>query len=795
MRKYQWRDGARDLGIMATLAFSFALCSDSASAQSGEHRWGGIVFDAFAYDTGSGVKAWSVEDGGRIRFRDPTLGTWSFQTVPDVVRDTLHRVTFLTSGAEAGLRGWAVGQDGRVLRTSNGGASGPNGWATVGPQILVNGNPEELYDVSFINATDGWLVGKHSFWFTNDGGLNWSSVTVYDPRTQQFLDLTEEELQLYGLDVVQRTGGSLVGLAVLEPGIVLRGDSSVIPPLSKWDVVFDIRDLCNGMNPTQCRNATGLDLKGCECDVCPDTASTLAFEPWDVEISRNEDPQQKLALFTGGIIFQCGLVFRSTDDGLTWTKEWHECQCLGLGCKNCTNDPLYNDDPTQPDLNRHQHFKTLYGLGILDGSNAAFAGGYNGQFVVRNPQTHVWEDRSIFSPAVPTTTNCVKYPMSGTEALMGPGGSNLVIVTGMGGHIVETNDLGSNYDLSKAVGEPHRTKCVYFMNLLEGWQGGQFFRIGRSPATQGVTWVEQDPPPSPQHDENIRAVAFEPLGLKGVAVGDWYTDPQTDTPRPKIRYTDNGGTTAWREDVSNGVLPSYLENNLLEVTWVSGDVFWAAGTGGLILSSSDAGQTWRPSLPSIANFNQFTIEGLTFLDVSNGIFVGFWPNGTGSAYHYKAGQPPSWTAISLPTGLTITGLYDVDWNSSDAAVWAVGEKSGSTTREGIVLRSQWNGLSFDPFVEKNAGGFPLCNVGDDVEESPVLTEVEVDTGSGDVWVGGMCGRVWLATLASGFNSWTLVKSQTSAHVTDMSFVTGSQAYVNGYRSGPLQQCIVRVHKN
>jgi len=39
------------------------------------------------------------------------------------------------------------------------------------------------------------------------------------------------------------------------------------------------------------------------------------------------------------------------------------------------------------------------------------------------------------------------------------------------------------------------------------------------------------------------------------------------------------------------------------------------------------------------------------------------------------------------------------------------------------------------------------------------------------------------------------KSQTSAHVTDISFrLEGSQpvGYVNGYRSGPLQQCIVRV---
>jgi hypothetical protein len=74
-----------------------ALASPPTRAQDFDLRWGGHLFDVFTID---GVEAWTVEDGGRIRHRD-SAGNWTFQTVPNAVKDKLHRIFFLpgTSGA------------------------------------------------------------------------------------------------------------------------------------------------------------------------------------------------------------------------------------------------------------------------------------------------------------------------------------------------------------------------------------------------------------------------------------------------------------------------------------------------------------------------------------------------------------------------------------------------------------------------------------------------------------------------------------------------------------------------
>ena len=800
------------IGFVRFVVLASVVASAPAHPQipTADHRWAGAVFDAFACNVpGVGVKAWTVEDGGRIRFRNPSTGQWSFQPVPDQVKDTLHRVTFLSTGPQAGLTGWAAGQGGWVLKTTNGGTS----WSALGARIPTHAsNPvdpfEELYDIHFVNASEGWLGGKHSLWWTENGGSTWTPVVITDPGPPAtVLDLADYEL--YSLDVVQRADGSRLGLAVMEPGIVLRSEAPANPShpnykLVSWEVVFDVRDLCQGQTSEQCKSLSGLVLKNCECDLCPPVlAGAPRFEPWDVEISRNEAVGMKLALFSGGVGFQCGMIFASKDDGDTWGKEWHECQCLGPGCSTqCDSDPLYNDDPQSEDFNRHKDLKTQYGLGIYDADNSAISAGYNGQLLVRDPVHGVWKDRSIFSPSIPTTPGCVKYPLSGVEALAAV--TDLGLVTGLGGHILETQNGGNSYDTNKAVGEPHRTKGLYFLNATVGWQGGQFFRIAKT-TDAGLHWVEQ----SPVADESLDqcwAIAFDPNGQIGVAVGDPYTDPATDTARPKIRYTLNGASTPWLENVTVRASAAYLDNSLRDATWTPGGRFWAAGTGGLIVRSADNGKTWISLLPAgEIDFNQFQIEGLAFLDASNGVFVGIRPDPSadgarhGVAYHYRETPPGSWTAIampSLPAQEKIRGLYDVEWNAANQSVWAVGDKYVSGVRQGIVLKAVWNGSSFGPFVEQeNAqGGFPRCVTGDELAESAVLSEIEIAPVTNDVWVGGMCGRVWVRRAAAA--TWIELQSQTSAHVTDISFGQGQSGlpfgFVNGFRTGQLQQCIIRV---
>ena len=65
---------------------------------------------------------------------------------------------------------------------------------------------------------------------------------------------------------------------------------------------------------------------------------------------------------------------------------------------------------------------------------------------------------------------------------------------------------------------------------------------------------------------------------------------------------------------------------------------------------------------------------------------------------------------------------------------------------------------------------------------------------GEQTVGGLKEGVVLRSTLSG--GWTQVKSQTDAHILGMSFVplgtSNAAGYLAGFRSGPTQQCIVRV---
>lgn len=132
-----------------------------------EHRYAGLIYDAFQSSDGS--KLWTVEDGGRIRHRNAS-GSWSQQTVPSEVKDVLHRVHFLEPECQVG---WAVGQNGWLLKTVNGGTT----WTALFQKLALgsSGALENLYDVYFLDANTGWLVGEHGLWYTTTGGTTESS--------------------------------------------------------------------------------------------------------------------------------------------------------------------------------------------------------------------------------------------------------------------------------------------------------------------------------------------------------------------------------------------------------------------------------------------------------------------------------------------------------------------------------------------------------------------------------------------------------------------------------------------
>ncbi len=782
------------VALLATLGCAFA--SPSALAQSGNHKWGGLLYDTFAMDTPQGVKAWTAEDGGRIRRFDPVTNSWGFANTPSDVQDTLHRVFFLDE-----TKGWAVGQGGWILTTSDGGLN----WTKLAlnqfadhrfpNQAPGQGNNaqdpwEELYDIHFVDANEGWLVGVHSIWHTDDGGTVWTTLTPHTASGAEY-PLSSPIVELYAIDIVTGPDCSRMGLIVGQPGIAFRAvstapcSSSQDPHLADWRLEWDIvAEHCQG-SPA-CGSA-GSSLKGDECQICTPLTHGPWFEAWDVQISHN--PTSKLALIVGGFGTVTGMIFGSTDDGVTWVKEYHECKtCPGVPtCLTCTQSPLYNVEP-----HRLSYFRTLYGVGIFDEDNSAIAAGYNGQHVVRNPATGIWEDRSSFAEGVPTVPGSVVFPLIGAEAVkQASTGQKVGWISGEGGHMRKSVDGGQSWTDS-LFGEPNRINDVHFETELVGWHVGQFFRIAKT-TFGGTQWTEQTPTATPDAG-NFRAVAFAPGGLLGVAVGDPARVPGISSRLPKIRYTQDGGFSDWNDGQIIGH-PSFFDGKALnELTWVTGSEYWAVGQQGTILKSTDAGANWLHVLPEgTSTLADFDLQGVAFLNTSTGLFAGIRSGPVGAIYQYQdTGAGWTWTQLVLPSGVTISGLWDIE--IAGTVAWAVGEKLVNGEPEGIVLTATASGGSFGAFTEVAGptGGFARCLTGKGYDGEAVLTEVEIAPSTNEVWVGGACGRLWKRSTSG---TWTNVKSTTDAHVVGMSFVpsgSGAAGYLGCFRASQTQQSIVRV---
>lgn len=809
---------ARLLFTFLALAFAPALPRARAQTTPFHYTWAGLVHDSFTLD---GSQYWTAEDGGRIRHRASSTSAWVFQPTPVAVQDQLRRIFFLDDA----LTGWAVGDTGWVLHTANGGAT----WSTLGTQIVSPLWPaasthqfENLYDVRFFDPNLGWLLGEHAIWTTTNGGVSWSlcPLVMQDNHVLSYSSPSDQlilkKMELYKLDLVDRGAAgtpSPFGMACGEPGLVFRTLDGVT-----WKVVFDLRCLCPSCSPLICYDcstahlppiltpygglepcATGTATSDGMCD--PD--QLLQFDAWDIELSRN--PDSKLAVMVGGVGTTCGLAFSSTDDGVHWTKEVHECQCVYSGSPppgciagGCAGVSGYGYSPSTP-VFKNSSFPTLYGVGLFGDDGVAITAGYGGLAARRDPSTGVWQDKSAIADknhiTDPATASAVNLPQSGatTDGTDGLSGRGLIV--GFGGTIRETTDGGRTWTDAADVSQPNqmvphsspwRIRDIIFQDETVGWQVGQFGRIGKT-NDGGRTFVPTSAPDFSTNGPLLSAIAFDPTFTRGVVVS--FTDP------PHIYWsTSASGGTIWTE-ANFAPVQGHTLSQLSAVCWAGTSNFWAVGNGGSVLRSRDNGVSWRQILPVGTGDGAFTIMGVAFLDLFNGILVGSGPDSTGmlrsAAYAFHdTGAGVTWTAIT-PADTSITLLKRVAIAGS--AAYAVGDAvrnvEGVPTRVGVALKSTFAGGGFGAFAEVPAPtspGFRPCS--DDLDPTQqVMTDVAADP-SGNVWVGAQCGRVWRLTPPG--TTWTNFQSQTGTHILGISFAPatsggGFVGYFGGtYNGGP-----------
>ena len=123
---------------------------------SGTSNW----LDAVAF--ADGQHGWAVGWDGTIVATSNGGSAWSAQT--SGTSEDLRGVAFADP-----THGWAVGRYGTVIHTTNGGVT----WTSQSP-----GTSWTLDDVECISATTAWAVGQDGVFKTTDGGTTWKHQTV-----------------------------------------------------------------------------------------------------------------------------------------------------------------------------------------------------------------------------------------------------------------------------------------------------------------------------------------------------------------------------------------------------------------------------------------------------------------------------------------------------------------------------------------------------------------------------------------------------------------------------------------
>jgi photosystem II stability/assembly factor-like uncharacterized protein len=168
--------------IASILACTAALAAESAPEvrpqlriQPAEH-FAAATSSQILGATLAGERIVAVGDHGIVLLSDD--GGKHFRQARSVpVNSTLTAVSFVDAS-----NGWAVGQWGVIVRTTDGGES----WTLQRSDMSVD---QPLFSVHFRDAKEGWAVGLWSLMLhTSDGGATWTTVQLPPPPGQKKAD-------------------------------------------------------------------------------------------------------------------------------------------------------------------------------------------------------------------------------------------------------------------------------------------------------------------------------------------------------------------------------------------------------------------------------------------------------------------------------------------------------------------------------------------------------------------------------------------------------------------------------
>jgi len=593
-------------------------------------RWqnavGPLMSVAFAAD---GRRGLAVGPDGAILATRNGGGQWEPKR-----GGTTNHLNGVAIAANGGL-GWAVGNKGTILATRNAG----DRW-----ESQTSGVTNNLGGIAFAaDGRTGWAVGdKGTILATRNGGERWepqTSGTSNDLYGVAFAadGRTGWAVGNSGTILITRNGGDQwepqnSGTTNYLIGIAFAADGRIGWAVGENGTILVTRNGGQQWEPQVSGTTNQLDSVALAADgrvgwAVGDNGTILAThdggQKWQAQTSGTTYHLGGVALAADGrfgwVVGDNGTIVATRDGGEQWAPQNHDT----------TND--------------------LNGVTFATDGQAGWIVGDDGTILTTRDGGDQW-----------------KPQISGTSsgllgvAFTGDGRSGWAV--GYKGTILGTHDGGDHWK-AQISGTPNDLFSVVF--AADGQTGWAVGDKGTILATRngGDQWQPQISGTT----NHLFRVVFAADGRTGWAVGDSGT----------ILATRDGGNQ-WKAQISS------TTNNLYGLACSAHRrVCWAAGENATILTTFDGGDRWTPLTPSDTH-NSPTIYSLAFAADGRSGWAVVGMGGTGGILATRnAGYP--WKP---ETDLIANELYDVTFADSVRTAWAIG-KNGTIIRSVAAIPAAW----------------------------------------------------------------------------------------------------------
>lgn len=253
---------------------------------------------------------WICGQSGLILHTTDGGKSWTRQSTPTPVY--LFAIDMVSP-----TEGWAVGDRATTLHTRDGGATWTAGKVTSSEKLtedeaLLSEDPV-LYDVQFVDAQTGWVVGEFgNIYHTADGGHSWRTQqeTLIGGEVFDALDIPS----FFGVHFADPSNGIATAL---EGRIARTRDGGATWKYDEWDLKFPIADPLT--RPYLFPDATGWAV-GVAGEVA---RQTEANGPWrraslGMEVLTWLSGMDWLDRQNGWIVGGYGTILHTTDGGASW---------------------------------------------------------------------------------------------------------------------------------------------------------------------------------------------------------------------------------------------------------------------------------------------------------------------------------------------------------------------------------------------------------------------------------------------------------------------------------------------